>query len=44
MIVEMSVGIITIGVAGYVFWQIRAKRSASRFILEKVSRALKSEK
>jgi len=44
MIVEMSVGIITIGAAGYVLWQIRARKSASRSILGKVSRALKSEK
>jgi len=43
MIVEMSVGIITIGTAGYVLWQLRVRKSVSRSILRKVSRALKSE-
>jgi len=43
MIVEMSVGIITIGTAGYVLWRLRVRKSVSRSILRKVSRALKSE-
>jgi hypothetical protein len=44
MIVEISIGIITIGTAGYVLWQLRARKSVSRSILREVSRALKSEK
>jgi len=44
MIVEISIGIITIGTAGYVLWQLRVKKSVSRSTLRKISRALKSEK
>jgi hypothetical protein len=43
MIVEISVGIITIGTAGYVLWQLRARKSVSRSKLRKISRALKSK-
>jgi len=43
MIVELGVGIITIGTAGYVLWQLKVRKSVSRSVLGKVSRALKSE-
>jgi hypothetical protein len=44
MIFEISVGIITICMAGYILWQLSVKRSLARAKLKKISRALKSKK
>jgi hypothetical protein len=44
MIVEISIGIITITIAVYVLWQVRIRKSVLRYKLKKMSRVLKSKK
>jgi hypothetical protein len=44
MIVEISIGIITITIAVYVLWQVRITKSVLRSKLRKISNALKSKK